>query len=730
MTRWLGSTAVFGLSLLMAACGGGGSNSSAPPAPVSISVSSANATVYVGEKQTFSATVSSATNTTVTWSVSEPTGGTITATGTYTAPLTAGTYHVVATAAADTSKSALITITVPQVTVMVSPATANLSVTQTTAFTATVTNSNNATVTWSVAEANGGTFSGSGTYTPPMHAGSYHIKATANSDGKTTGTAVATVSAPAPIFSSMPPATATEGSAYNYAIVATDPAGGAVTYSITAAPVGATVSGTTLTWTPSHTQSRSVDDFVLVANTAEGGTATQSWSVTPAGTVTATKGVVHHLPDGSATVVPFDFSTTANPFGAFIPDGSGGFTWTDGVGKNGSFTVAGVPAGHYWLCWIKLGNRNVCLWTQNSSVDFSTHTYGRVIASASNTTLMNVAVTTATTVQPFSDWYEMFTPNADSDYVTQIGSSGTSITDSFSWTGLPLLDSSQGDLTYLTHLKAGFVGSIGYSALVEATPATALSVVNNSSNSFTGTAVAPANTRTLRFSIGASQFQAQRAKVNPLAVSAWLNAGIGLLRSDPSYGSISYLPTLVLMSQQGPITADFDTGDLIVGDPYPQTWVPLAYVSDNSSVTYNTAHFGARDYWFTNESWTTQLPTATVPAGPVLSPVENATINGTGLFQAQPSGGTSYVLSWNPPLTGTPTGYYVSVIAVSGGFIEARYFTTSTSIQLPPGAVNPGIQYVFSINAESSPGVNYETSPLRQSFPYAHSSTASGLITP
>jgi hypothetical protein len=52
-------------------------------------------------------------NTPVTWAVVEgPAGGTITASGTYIAPATLGTYHVIATAIADASKMSTATITV------------------------------------------------------------------------------------------------------------------------------------------------------------------------------------------------------------------------------------------------------------------------------------------------------------------------------------------------------------------------------------------------------------------------------------------------------------------------------------------------------------------------------------------------------------------------------------------------------------------------------------------
>lgn len=81
-------------------------------APVSVAITPTSATLSVRGTQSFSATVSNTTNQSVTWSVKESTGGSVSSTGLYTAPSTAGTYHIIATSVADTSKSATATVTV------------------------------------------------------------------------------------------------------------------------------------------------------------------------------------------------------------------------------------------------------------------------------------------------------------------------------------------------------------------------------------------------------------------------------------------------------------------------------------------------------------------------------------------------------------------------------------------------------------------------------------------
>ncbi len=75
---------------------------------VSVTVSPASVGLAGGDTQTFTASVSNATNTTVTWSVREGAdGGAITPSGVYTAPDSSGVYHVVATSNEDPSSSGL-----------------------------------------------------------------------------------------------------------------------------------------------------------------------------------------------------------------------------------------------------------------------------------------------------------------------------------------------------------------------------------------------------------------------------------------------------------------------------------------------------------------------------------------------------------------------------------------------------------------------------------------------
>jgi hypothetical protein len=161
-----------------------------PPPAVAVSLSPTSATLLTGGTQQFTATVTGSSNTSVTWSA---TGGTVSASGLYTAPATAGTYTVKATSAADTTKSASATCTVSApaaVAISVSPTSASVSTGGTQQFTATVTGSSNTSVTWS---ATGGTVSASGLYTAPATAGTYTVKATSVADTTKSASAAVTV---------------------------------------------------------------------------------------------------------------------------------------------------------------------------------------------------------------------------------------------------------------------------------------------------------------------------------------------------------------------------------------------------------------------------------------------------------------------------------------------------------------------------------------------------------
>ncbi len=104
------------LSIIWVACGsnsnGGGNNNNNQP---SISVTPISANLLVGQTTILTANVENVSDTRVSWSVQETSGGTITQTNTgaiYTAPWPVGVYHVVVTAVGNANLTATATISV------------------------------------------------------------------------------------------------------------------------------------------------------------------------------------------------------------------------------------------------------------------------------------------------------------------------------------------------------------------------------------------------------------------------------------------------------------------------------------------------------------------------------------------------------------------------------------------------------------------------------------------
>jgi Galactose oxidase, central domain len=180
----------------LAGCGGRSSASSPPPAgPVAVGISPSSVTVAQGGTQTFTASVSGTADTAVIWSVQEgAAGGTITGAGAYTAPNGSGTFHVVATSQADTSKSAVAIVTVSTVSLSLAPETDTLGPGGQRQFLASVTGAANPAVSWSVLEgAAGGTITSGGLYIAPAATGTYHVEAASVADASASAEAAVTV---------------------------------------------------------------------------------------------------------------------------------------------------------------------------------------------------------------------------------------------------------------------------------------------------------------------------------------------------------------------------------------------------------------------------------------------------------------------------------------------------------------------------------------------------------
>jgi len=220
-----------------------------PPAqPVAISVSPSAVALVTGGTASFTATVTNATNTGVTWSVNGIVGGnasvgTISSNGLYTAPATINdklTVTISVASVADATKVATATIYVSKpVTVAVSPASATVQAgIGSVQFSATVTNGSSSAVLWQVGNVAGGnsvlgTISATGLYTAPIAVpNSGTVTVSAVNQG-TVGTATVTITSPISVATSPAQVCLHAGNTARLtALVTNDPANAGVAWSI------------------------------------------------------------------------------------------------------------------------------------------------------------------------------------------------------------------------------------------------------------------------------------------------------------------------------------------------------------------------------------------------------------------------------------------------------------------------------------------------------------------
>src|ERR1700730_8790060 len=105
-----------------------------------------------------------------------------------------------------------------------------------------------------------------------------------------------------PQFTSTPLLAAEEGVTYTYQVAASSPDMSAITFALSGGPMGATLAGNTITWTPTHEESRTANAFTVTATTAAGGSAAQTWNVSPNGNINITDVLTYWGPAGANNV--------------------------------------------------------------------------------------------------------------------------------------------------------------------------------------------------------------------------------------------------------------------------------------------------------------------------------------------------------------------------------------------------------------------------------------------
>jgi len=541
-----------------------------------------------------------------------------------------------------------------------------------------------------------------------------------------------------------------------YGLAATDPSGGTVTFSLITEPVGATLTGNTINWAPTAAESRVSNSFAAKAASSSGGSATQSWTVTPTGTVTVNWVDTDWTPAGPVQVP----NPTNDPPSALVPQPDGSLVLLSGdLVSLGVYNILQVPGGYYWLVQGgPPGFAPTAFWTNTSTFDL-----GRDIAGLPRATTSSQTTTFDFTLSGL-DPLQMpgvvgFIPDNLSTppiYLSaQPGSSNfsgsASVTSGIDWSRVPT--------AFLAQLEPTFLGPFNELVLGPELTLSNLALTSGTTNTISG-ALAPSPQVILDPFIPGAEWAAlfqNVAPVTPTPVGSWLS-----IAPEPYVIGVNAKPQLLAPSAEsnlyllqpsalsgfpfafngcpsqpfffpddgGPaIVSDMVFGEIAYGDPFPSNWTRELSFCQSATVPFQVGSVTfplALNYGMTVDPSTPTL-------APLAQPVVNPTIDGSNLFTTTSENNTVATLSWSASPGTTPYGYTVAVwqvIPIQNGFelLNAGiYSTAQTSMTLPP--LVAGNTYVFLIVTEQDAIANMQTNPYRSQLPTYFATVMSAQVT-
>jgi hypothetical protein len=558
---------------------------------------------------------------------------------------------------------------------------------------------------------------------------------------------------------------------YTYQITATAPDMSTVTFTLAQGPTGASISGSTLSWTPTHAQSRIANQFAITASTAAGGKAQQSWSVTPNGTITITDVTTYWTPTGTQNVTRTWPASQPYP-AALIPQSDGSLTRLVGTTNpaDGTFSIPDVPAGYYWLQLAPTAT----YWTSAGNFDAGNDVVGTPPKTTTQST--TEIVFSLSGLDPFQV-QDLIVAQSNVEGVP-LGFIGLEF-GNVGQTTLTLDEKITSEIDYSSvntlflgqfePVRAAFNGRALGPAAIDSN----VSITNGSTNGISAT-LTPSPFASIPLNIKGSAWASELQNVAPVAptvqltdfsVSAqpWVTDRLASSLLFPS-ALRPYLTMLlpVAQSENGsvqitnfnyyclsssgvlllppnnepvppPILTDQDYGTIFYGDPYPSSWPRMFQICQNATVQIPRPNSTVTDTFQLTYGQTTALP-VTVPIAPLVGPVGNPMISGNSIFQATTLASPTATLTWTAPTGMQPFGYYVTIFqleTILGGNTQyaeiARLGTAKTTMAVP--FLTSGNTYIFQIVGWVNGVANMETSPYRSQLPVAHSTVISAPIT-
>jgi hypothetical protein len=561
-----------------------------------------------------------------------------------------------------------------------------------------------------------------------------------------------------PVFTSTPVIAASQDTGYSYQLAATDPSGGTVTFSLVTEPAGATLSGSTINWTPTAAESRVSNSFTAKATTSSGGSATQSWTVTPTGTVTVNWVNTNWTPTGPVQIpAPATYIPTA-----LVPQSDGSLELLSStLVSPGVYNIAQVPGGFYWL--IQGAPPGVPLpptgfWTNSSSFDLGRDTVGSstaVLGSSEDITFDFNLSGLDPSLPPGVVGFIPDNPPVPSFYLTPQAGATTLVTSAdlnsrIDWTTV--------NTAFLAQYEPASLGPFNNLVLGPELTLSNLTLTNGATNTITGM-LAPSPQTSLDLSIPGSQWAPLFQNVAPAAVTpagSWMSIApepfvIGVNAKpqlfDPIIGASPYMvqpdtlsgfplafsacpstPFFLSASVEPPILTDQNFGTLQYGDPFPCGWTRDLAFCQSVTVPFQV---GSQSFPIALNFGITVDP-ANPTLAPLAQPVVNPTIDGSNLFTTTSVNNTVATLSWSAASGTSPYGYTVYVFQVIPMqnelefLVAGNYSTAQTSMTLPP--LTAGDTYLFVIITEVDGIANMETSPYRSQLPTGFATVMSAQV--
>jgi hypothetical protein len=445
--------------------------------------------------------------------------------------------------------------------------------------------------------------------------------------------------------------------------------------------------------------------------------------------------------------VPFDLNE-ADLSAIITDDGGARVIYPEVVGA-GAATFRDVPDGSYVLT---LTGYNLI--TAESRLDLGIVSLGRASATLTDGggTVLALDLSGLQPWQPYSDVLQVTAENAG--YVAtnaqsyagpQPDAGAVAALFAVAWWEAcsnpraqlaPLVDSDAGDVAVVTQLVSAPVsdaGAVELRTVVRAAVLPGFTMVDHATTPLSAALAPVAVQEHLSLDYRQSAFDAVRSAVHPAAAANASTVTVSALPYSGADGLFTAAPDLAVLRPQDlsqDITLTFDTGN-----PFPASWPKVVTVRYATLVQYAYPDGGVRALTTTLVTQDLLSNVGRTPLVPRVTPPQQLRVEGADALQrAQIS--RVPTLSWQAPVTGTPTSYGVTVYHFSrvgsGPVIslseEALFETTAQSLTLPFGEVSPGEEYVFGITAIAAPGTDVTRAPFKGAFPFGAATALTALL--